>query len=175
VSQPGADFCPDRLREFVAERLPPFMVPSVFEPMSELPLTPSGKIDRRQLPKLNFRQAAREQQTAPRTETERQLIQLWQQMLEVTQIDPADNFFELGGDSLLGMRAISEIQKTFGVRLSTKTFLGSSLTHIAGEIDRLKATPAGSNSAESCSSGLGRFARWFKAGRRFQPVKAAGA
>ncbi len=135
-------FCAESLRQFVNERVPEFMVPSLFELLSELPMTPSGKVDRRALPKPNFsqsRDSAADKRTPPRTTTERRLAELWQTLLEITDLDRADNFFELGGHSLLGMRAISKIQEVFDVRLTTKTFLVSSLAQVASEIDRLSA------------------------------------
>jgi non-ribosomal peptide synthetase component F/methionyl-tRNA formyltransferase len=131
----------ETLRQFVSERLPEYMLPSHFETMSDLPLTPSGKVDRRALPKPNFgqrREAASEVQTPPQTETERELAELWQSLLEVGQIDRADNFFELGGHSLLGMRAISQIHEKFGVRLATKSLLVGTLAQVAAEIDKSK-------------------------------------
>lgn len=157
----------DALRDFAQQRLPEFMVPSVFEPLSELPLTPSGKVDRRALPKPNFglrRERSAHERQPPRTETERRLVELWQTLLEVPEVDRADNFFELGGHSLLGMRAISKIQEAFGVRLATKTFVVSSLAQIAAEIDRLtggrqrSGTDAGRSKLRAAF--LERFPRW---------------
>jgi amino acid adenylation domain-containing protein len=178
VCQSPTGFCADALRKFVGERLPQFMVPSVFESLDKLPMTPSGKVDRGALPKLNFRQCNERKQTSPRTESERRLVELWQKMLEVTQVDPGDNFFELGGDSLLAMRAISEIHKVSGVRLTTKTFLVSSLGQIASEIDRLNAgrqvdvddygRPKGG------VPGFGRLARWFKDKRNVERIDVKG-
>ncbi len=98
----------ETLRQFASQRLPEYMVPSHFEAMSDLPLTPSGKVDRRALPKPNFgqrREASAQVLTPPQTETEKELAELWQSLLEVGAVDRADNFFELGGHSLLGMRA----------------------------------------------------------------------
>jgi acyl carrier protein len=168
-------FCADTLRKFVGERLPQFMVPSVFEPLNELPMTPSGKVDRGALPKLNFRPCGERKPTSPRTKTERQLIELWQIMLEVTQVDPGDNFFELGGDSLLAMRAISEIHKMFRVRLTTKTFLVNSLSQIASEIDRLNAGRQldvdDVGPSKVGATGFGRLARWFKDKRNSEPIE----
>lgn len=140
VPSSSSGFCMDALRQFVNERLPEFMVPSLFEPLNELPMTPSGKVDRRALPKPNFRpcrEGAAQKRTPPRTPTERKLVELWQTLLEVREVDRTDNFFELGGHSLLAMRAISEIYESFGVRLSIKTFIIRSLIQIATEIDRL--------------------------------------
>ena len=159
--------CVESLRQFVNDRLPEFMVPTLFESLNELPTTPSGKVDRRALPKPNFsqrRDGADGKRTPPRTPTERRLAELWQTLLEVTDVDRADNFFELGGHSLLGMRAITKIQEIFGVRLTTKTFLVSSLAQVASEIDRL-ATDRRPNVDKAGRSRIGaalldRLPRW---------------
>jgi polyketide synthase PksN len=178
VCQSQSGFCGDSLRKFVSERLPQFMVPSVFEPLKELPMTPSGKVDRGALPKLNCRACSERKPTAPRTKTERRLVELWMKMLDVSQVDPGDNFFELGGDSLLAMRAISEIQKLFRVRLTTKTFLVSSLSQIASEIDRLhagqQADTDGDEQTKVGAAGFGRLARWFKDKRSGGPIEVVG-
>ena len=141
----SVDVCGETLRPFVSQRLPEFMVPSHFETMSELPLTPSGKVDRRALPKPNFglrRETGCQKRTPPQSATERQLAELWQALLEVSDIDRADNFFELGGHSLLGMRAISQISEKFGVRLAAKSLLVGTLAQVAAEIDKSKVEPA---------------------------------
>jgi non-ribosomal peptide synthetase component F/methionyl-tRNA formyltransferase len=166
VPQAASDFDIDDLRAFLAGRLPEFMVPSHLELLSDLPTTPSGKVERRALPKPNFgtRRDAGRKVAPPSTATEQRLAELWQKLLEVPDIDRNDNFFELGGHSLLGMQAISQIQDIFGVRLSTKTFLVSSLTQVAAEIDRLKAGAQpireASEKAKPSSGGLNRFPRW---------------
>jgi acyl carrier protein len=96
-------------------------------------------------------------------------------MLEVTQVDPGDNFFELGGDSLLAMRAISEIHKMFRIRLTTKTFLVNSLSQIASEIDRLNAGRQldvdDNGPSKVGATGFGRLARWFKDKRNSEPIE----
>jgi non-ribosomal peptide synthetase component F/methionyl-tRNA formyltransferase/acyl carrier protein len=169
VPQQSSKFDADGLRTFVSGRLPEFMVPSHFESLSDLPTTPSGKVDRRALPKPNFGQrcgGAGRQAAPPSTPIERRLAELWQKLLEVRDIDRADNFFELGGHSLLGMQAISQIQDVFGVRLPTKTLLVSSLTQVAAEIDRLKAgeqqTSDGGEKSKSRSGGFKSLPQWFR-------------
>jgi acyl carrier protein len=175
VCQSQTGFCADTLRRFVGERLPQFMVPSVFEPLNELPMTPSGKVDRSALPKLSFRTCSERKPMSPHTKTERRLVELWKKMLEVTQVAPDDNFFELGGDSLLAMRAISEIHRTFGVQLSTKTFLVSSLSQIAAELDRRNAGQQsdvdGDGRSKGGAAGLGRLSRWFTDKRNGGPIE----
>jgi acyl-coenzyme A synthetase/AMP-(fatty) acid ligase/acyl carrier protein len=168
VPQETNSFNVEELRTFVSGRLPEYMVPSHFESLSDLPTTPSGKVDRRALPKPTFGQrrgSAGRQGALPSTPTEQRLAELWQKLLEVREIDRTDNFFELGGHSLLGMQAISKIQEAFGVRLPTKTLLVSTLTQVAAEIDRLKAgeqqTSDGGETQKSRSGGFKMLPRWF--------------
>jgi amino acid adenylation domain-containing protein len=82
--------------------LPDYMVPSFFEIMSELPLMPNGKINRKALPKPSAHAVASEQPyVAPRNATEAQLAEIWQQVLGREKVGINDNIFEIGGDSLL--------------------------------------------------------------------------
>jgi non-ribosomal peptide synthetase component F len=128
------------LRQFVGERLPDFMIPSHYQTLSELPLTPSGKVDRRALPQPTFtqRRESGSPVQAPQTATERQLAELWQSLLETGEIDRSDNFFELGGHSLLCMLAVSLINEKLAVRVATKSLMVCTLAQLAAEIDHSK-------------------------------------
>ncbi|PSO74788.1 MAG: non-ribosomal peptide synthetase [Cyanobacteria bacterium QH_3_48_40] len=89
-------------RTFVKSRLPNYMVPASFVILDALPLTPSGKVDRRSLPKPESdRPALTTDYVAPRTELERQIASIWQEILQVERVGIHDNFFDLGGHSLL--------------------------------------------------------------------------
>ncbi|MBN2001946.1 MAG: amino acid adenylation domain-containing protein [Anaerolineae bacterium] len=106
------------LRQFLATRLPDYMIPAVFVRLDALPLTPNGKIDRRALPAPD---AARldlgSDYVAPRTPVEQVLAQIWSQVLVVKQVGIHDNFFELGGHSLLATRVMSRLRDVFHVDL----------------------------------------------------------
>jgi amino acid adenylation domain-containing protein len=102
------------LRGFVRERLPEYMTPAVFMFLPALPLTPSGKIDRRALPAPErLRPSLDEAFVAPRTAIERTIAGLWQDMLRVEQVGLYDNFFDLGGDSLALIRLHSKLSEAF--------------------------------------------------------------
>lgn len=105
-------------REYLQKRLPEYMVPPVLIELEEMPLTPSGKIDRRSLPphagKVLESPAIFE---PPRTEIEMIVASIWSELLGVENVGVKDNFFELGGHSLLATRLLSRIQQQFGVRL----------------------------------------------------------
>jgi amino acid adenylation domain-containing protein len=90
------------LRRFLQERLPDYMVPSIFVIIDAMPLTPSGKIDRRALPAPEGRRPELDVAfAAPATELERQIAEIWQAALQVSAVGLHDNFFDLGGHSLL--------------------------------------------------------------------------
>ncbi|MBR8663062.1 lichenysin non-ribosomal peptide synthetase LicA [Bacillus paralicheniformis] len=110
----------EELRRYAAEGLPGYMIPSVFMQLQELPLTGNGKVDRRALPEPDVTQASQKEYTAPRSRTEAQLADLWQEVLNVPKIGVHDNFFELGGHSLIGMTLIARIQQEMNVDLQLK-------------------------------------------------------
>ena len=100
------------LRSFLQEKLPEYMVPSVFVKLDTMPLTPSGKLDRRTLPRP---EAATENATpsfaAPESETERTIAGIWQEVLRVDRVGVDDNFFDLGGYSLLMIQVFARLRR----------------------------------------------------------------
>ncbi|HEY5075279.1 MAG TPA: amino acid adenylation domain-containing protein, partial [Pyrinomonadaceae bacterium] len=113
------------LREFLKQKLPEYMVPSSFVVLDSLPLTASGKLNRRALPApddLNNRQAGQAAtSSAPKTQTEKLLATIWSDLLEVNEIGVNDNFFEVGGHSLLAVRFFAQVEKRFGKCLPLAT------------------------------------------------------
>ncbi|HEX2229413.1 MAG TPA: amino acid adenylation domain-containing protein, partial [Candidatus Binatia bacterium] len=107
----------DELRSFTASKLPEYMVPSAFSVLDSLPLTTTGKIDRRALPPPDPQRADAATFVAGRTPIEIQLAGLWEEILSVKPIGIRDNFFDVGGDSLLGVRLMLQIEKLFGKSL----------------------------------------------------------
>jgi acyl carrier protein len=107
-----------RLREYLKTHLPDFMLPSAWVVLKQLPLMPSGKVDRRALPDPQGRPEDMGEYAAPRTEVQRGLAEIWAQLLQVDRVGLRDNFFELGGHSLHGMKLIAEIAQRFAVQLS---------------------------------------------------------
>ena len=107
------------LREFLGEKLPEYMVPSAFVLLDELPLSPSGKIDRRALPAPDRSRPVMDVElVAPRTPTEEILAGIWAEVLSLNELGVLDNFFMLGGDSIQATQAISRLRDAFGVELS---------------------------------------------------------
>ena len=98
---PGADLAA-ALRQHLAGKLPDYMVPTAFVVIEGFPLTPNGKVDRKALPAPGSGDGASEREiTAPKNETERQLVDIWRQVLGLCEIGTLDDIFELGGDSIL--------------------------------------------------------------------------
>jgi acyl carrier protein len=94
------------------------MVPAAFVRLDSLPLTPSGKIDRRALPLPDIKDVGvQDQYTPPRNGIEEQLAQIWSKVPGIDRIGIYDNFFALGGHSLLAVRLFSEINNRLGREL----------------------------------------------------------
>ncbi|MCU1450867.1 MAG: non-ribosomal peptide synthetase, partial [Acidimicrobiales bacterium] len=107
------------LRQFLAQTLPNYMVPSTFVMLDGLPLSPNGKLDRQALPAPTEVTLGTEY-VAPRTDTERVLAEIWAEVLGVERVGVEDDFFELGGDSILSFRILSRIRSAFGMTLSAR-------------------------------------------------------
>lgn len=106
----------NELRDLITEYLPPYMVPSAFELLSELPKLPNGKLNRRALPKpTSF--TSKENYVEPRHSLEQQLVEVWEEVLRISPIGVRDDFFDLGGHSLLALQIMSRIQKNYGRNL----------------------------------------------------------
>lgn len=107
-----------QLRTFLTETLPNYMVPTTFVVIDSLPLTPNGKVDRRSLPAPNrFRPDLAQEFVAPTHPVEKELAQIWMQVLGVEPVGIHDNFFELGGHSLLTVELLTRIREIFQVDL----------------------------------------------------------
>jgi amino acid adenylation domain-containing protein len=114
-----------QLREFLADRLPSYMVPSTFVWLDSLPLTPNGKIDRRALPvPSNIRQLDTLFVTSD-DELELRLTKMWEQVLKIQPIGIEDNFFDLGGHSLLAVKLIAQVEQVWNQKLPLATFLAA--------------------------------------------------
>ncbi len=105
VTDPGARVDGAVLRQRLAATLPDYMLPAVVVVLDQLPLTPNGKIDRKALP---LPAQERRDVVAPSTQLERQLVAIWQEVLQ-QPLGVTDNFFELGGDSLSALRVLAKL------------------------------------------------------------------
>ncbi|MEH2022015.1 amino acid adenylation domain-containing protein [Nostoc sp.] len=106
------------IRGFLSTKLPQYMLPSAFVLLDTMPLTPNGKVDRRALPAPDLSRLEPEATfVAPRNQVERQLTEIWEQILGVQPIGVRDNFFELGGHSILAVKLFWQIEKRFSKNL----------------------------------------------------------
>ncbi|WP_426454529.1 amino acid adenylation domain-containing protein [Paenibacillus sp. S-38] len=142
------------LLAFLRKSLPSYMVPDHLMQMERLPLTVTGKVDRRALPIPDNRTASSVNYEAPRTPLEAALAKVWQAVLGVEQIGTRDHFFELGGDSIKSLQISSRLLQ-LGYRLTIKDLFmyptiaelsphirQASRTAEQGEVKgRVKATP----------------------------------
>ncbi|HKN99659.1 MAG TPA: amino acid adenylation domain-containing protein, partial [Pseudonocardiaceae bacterium] len=104
------------LRRDLGATLPDYLIPSAFVPLDRLPLSSTGKVDRRALPEPHFDLPTTS--VAPRTDRERVLAGIWADVLGVDRVGVEDNFFELGGDSILSIQVSSHARRS-GLRVST--------------------------------------------------------
>ncbi|MBG1243115.1 amino acid adenylation domain-containing protein [Nostoc sp. NZL] len=102
------------LRQFLKAKLPDYMVPSAFVMLESMPLTPSGKVDRRALPAPDLHSSNSDKYVAPRNQVELELTQIWLRILKVDKVGVKDNFFDLGGHSLLTPYLMAQIKKQLG-------------------------------------------------------------
>jgi amino acid adenylation domain-containing protein len=135
----------DELREHLRASLPEYMVPSAIVALDVLPLSASGKIDRRALPPPELVSAADETIFGTvLTPTEEILAGIWSEVLRVGRIHARDNFFDLGGHSLLATQLISRIRAAFKIELPLRTpFEAPVLAELAARIDEAIRAEAG--------------------------------
>jgi len=155
------------LRRFLKEKLPDYMIPSAFVMLETLPLTPNGKVDRRALPAPDKSHRSFEEGfVPPRNSLEQQLVQIWEDVLDVHLVGVRDNFFELGGHSLLAVRLMAQIQQQFGKNLPLAAlFQDPTIEHLASILRQhtdslswsplVAIQPGGSSRPFFCVSGAG--------------------
>ncbi|MFM7600210.1 MAG: non-ribosomal peptide synthetase, partial [Pseudanabaena sp.] len=122
VPIPGQEVAVTELRNFFKQKLPDYMVPNAFVSMESLPLSPNGKIARKELPAPDGTNLNQQNYVPPRNPTEQQIADVWAQVLNLEKVGIHDNFFELGGHSLLATQIIARLRKSFAVELSLRTF-----------------------------------------------------
>ncbi|MDH3276217.1 MAG: amino acid adenylation domain-containing protein, partial [Gammaproteobacteria bacterium] len=105
------------LRALVRSKLPEYMLPSAFILLDRLPLTANGKLDRNALPIPEGERQSEETFVEPRSDLERQLVEIWLQVLKLERLGIHDNFFDLGGHSLLATQVVSRIRAQLGIEL----------------------------------------------------------
>jgi natural product biosynthesis luciferase-like monooxygenase protein/amino acid adenylation domain-containing protein/HAD superfamily phosphatase (TIGR01681 family) len=140
----AVDLEPRTFRQFLKARLPDYMVPSDFVLLDRLPLTPSGKVDRRALLATQLCPGQEADLVGPRTEVEELLSGIWTELLGLEHVGIYHNFFEIGGHSLLAAQLMSRIRNAFQVEISVRAlFEAPTIAELAEQIERARreATP----------------------------------
>jgi amino acid adenylation domain-containing protein len=110
-----------RLRDSLEQSLPSYMLPSVFVMLETLPLTANGKVDRKALPEPDWYLTQRQGTfSAPASDTQHTLSEIWCSLLGIEQVGISDNFFDLGGHSLLATQVVSRVRDAFGVEVGLR-------------------------------------------------------
>jgi acyl carrier protein len=127
------------LRGYLKERLPEYMVPGLFVVLAELPLTQSGKVDRRALPAPDAIAPDPEELVTPRNELEASLAEIWLDVLRLKRLSVHSNFFDLGGHSLLATQVISRVLEVLHIELPLRTiFEAPTIATFAEAIEKAK-------------------------------------
>ena len=126
------------LRQFLKEKLPDYMLPSAFVLLEVLATTPNGKIDRRALPTPTLIKLTEEETfVAPKLLIHQQLVQIWEELLDVRPIGIRDNFFYIGGHSLLAARLVDRIEHVIGKRIALSTlFSGPTIEQLTDALQQ---------------------------------------
>ena len=110
------------LRQKLRQYLPDYMLPNAFVELQSLPLSANGKIDKKNLPAVTENDFLKREYVSARNLVEAQLIDIWQEILQVDNISVYDNFFELGGHSLLATQMIASVADEFSIEIPLKDF-----------------------------------------------------
>ncbi|MGZ3240265.1 MAG: thioesterase domain-containing protein, partial [Burkholderiaceae bacterium] len=130
----------EEVQEFLRAKLPRYMVPSQITVLEQLPLTANGKVDRQALAKLGaIAQQKIHAYTPAGTETEKELVAIWEEVLAVKPVGIHDDFFDLGGQSFAAVRVITRLAKQFGRRLPLSELLeGRTIEYLARRLENVQ-------------------------------------
>lgn len=129
-----------QLQTYLEQNLPEYMIPSAFMVLEALPLTSSGKVNRRALPAADWGKPRAEGSSALRSPIEQKLAIIWAELLGLKSVGIHDNFFQLGGHSLLATQLTSRIRDVFGVELPLRNvFESPTLAQLAQIIEDLQS------------------------------------
>uniref|UniRef100_UPI002028B7D3 non-ribosomal peptide synthetase n=1 Tax=Microbulbifer litoralis TaxID=2933965 RepID=UPI002028B7D3 len=141
-----------RMREFMEQRVPDYMVPVAYVPMTALPLTAHGKVDAAALPCPGEGDSVQHEYVAPRTDAEHRVCEVLGELLPQTRVGLRDNFYALGGDSILSIRAVARIN-AHGYRITSRQFFEART--VEGIAALLEAdTSAGAGFDQAASDGV---------------------
>ncbi|UCE08626.1 MAG: hypothetical protein JSW07_11635, partial [bacterium] len=133
----------EELRRHLQNKLPDYMIPAAFVSLEAIPITPNGKVNRRELEKRDVALKSSQDYMAPRTNVEQQLVDIWSEVLGIKRVGIHDNFFELGGHSLLAIQMVAKIRERLGVECPVRNIFDHSTVHqLSALFPDLKSTAA---------------------------------
>ena len=139
---PEGLFDREKMGSYLREKLPDYMIPSLWVEMENFPLTSNGKINRKVLPEPDAVALRNSDFIEPRTEEEMRLANIWKAVLNLNRVGVNDNFFELGGHSLLVMRLLSAIRKELKIEVTVRElFAHPTITDLANHISKQNDNP----------------------------------
>lgn len=125
-----------KLRDYLGDKLPGYMVPGFMMFLGEIPLTPTGKIDRRALPQPGLADEGKRELAPLTTDTQRKLAVIWRELLGTDAIGANDSFFEIGGHSLKAASMVGRIAERFGLEVTLRDiFMNPTLAGLAAHLD----------------------------------------
>ncbi len=126
------------LRRYMQNRVPDYMVPSLFVQLDKFPLNPQGKVDRQMLRTINKRSTASSgEENMPKTATEKRIAQVWQALLELETVGIHENFFELGGHSLLFIQMHEQLEHAFEREIPLENLIAyTTISSLAAHFDQ---------------------------------------
>jgi acyl carrier protein len=139
VAEPNSEPTHTELRNFIACRVPEYMIPAVFVRLQYMPVNSSGKVDRAALPAPDSTNTLRDGTfVAPRTPIEERVASMLASLLDLGQVSVEDNFFLLGGHSLMGTQLITRIRDAFNIELGLKTlFDAPTVAKLSSQVETL--------------------------------------
>jgi|GEM_PF-4777336 len=142
----------EAVRLHLLRELPAYAVPQLLVPLEDLPRTPHGKVDRAALPRPSVATGG----MAPRSKLERELADIWAEVLGIDEVGVDQDFFALGGHSLLATRLISRLRRSYGVDVPLRDlFAASTVSGLATVVARLRASQVAPERLAELMRGLG--------------------
>jgi amino acid adenylation domain-containing protein len=140
VTNGGDQSAAEELGEMLKRLLPDYMIPSSITRLEQMPLSPNGKIERRELPRPE--RLSGRAYVAPRNDVEEIVAEIWRDVLKVERVGVADDFFSLGGHSLLATQVIARVRAVFKVELPLSSLLESpTIEHLSKALLTHEAKP----------------------------------
>lgn len=134
----------DQIQSYLKKKLPDYMVPTAYVTLDKMPLNSNGKVDRRALPEPNLNRRINKKYVAPRNQTEKKILKIWCDVLQLKRIGIHDNFFEIGGHSLRATQVSLHLEDSFGIDVPINTLFNfDTIAELASFVDEEVSRHAG--------------------------------